>query len=102
VATIGLLHQRSVRRSETLNEQLQTALNNRVVIEQAKGKLAERLGIDVNQAFILLRDQARRRNERLSDLARDFVDGTRALTIPAGGGPRAPRPGTGKSRRHLP
>jgi transcriptional regulator with GAF, ATPase, and Fis domain len=98
VATISLLNERSIRRTDTLNEQLQTALNSRVVIEQAKGKLAERLGIDVNQAFILLRDQARRRNERLSDLARDFVDGTQVLTIPAGGGPRTPRPGTGKPR----
>jgi GAF domain-containing protein len=80
VATISLLHDRSMRRTDTLNEQLQTALNSRVVIEQAKGKLAERLGIDVNQAFTLLRDQARNRNQRLSDLARAFVDGTQAIT----------------------
>jgi GAF domain-containing protein len=99
VATIGLLHERSMRRSDTLNEQLQTALNRRVIIEQAKGKLAERLGIDVNQAFTLLRDQARNRNQRLSDLARAFVDGTQAITGPAGSarashsGTRQPRPG---------
>jgi GAF domain-containing protein len=84
VATISLLHDRSMRRTDTLNEQLQTALNSRVVIEQAKGKLAERLGIDVNQAFTLLRDQARNRNQRLSDLARAFVDGTQAITAPTG------------------
>ena len=92
VATISLLHDRSMRRTDTLNEQLQTALNSRVIIEQAKGKLAERLGIDVNQAFTLLRDQARNRNQRLSDLARAFVDGTQAITA-AGGSPRASRPG---------
>jgi len=82
VATIGLLHERSMRRSDTLNEQLQTALNSRVIIEQAKGKLAERLGIDMNQAFNMLRDQARGSNQRLSDVARAFVDGTQAIRAP--------------------
>jgi GAF domain-containing protein len=98
VATIGLLHERSMRRSDTLNEQLQTALNSRVIIEQAKGKLAERLGIDVNQAFSLLRDQARNRNERLSDLARAFVDGTQTITGPDGRSARISRPGTRQPR----
>jgi GAF domain-containing protein len=96
VATISLLHERSMRRTDTLNEQLQTALNSRVIIEQAKGKLAERLGIDVDQAFALLRDQARSRNQRLSELARAFVDDTAPmnLTGPAGGSPRTGRSGT--------
>ena len=98
VATISLLHERSMRRSDTLNEQLQTALNSRVIIEQAKGKLAERLGIDVSQAFDLLRDQARNRNQRLSDVARAFVEGTQAITSPASGSPRGRRPRTGQPR----
>ena len=51
MATISLLHERSMRHSDTVNEQLQTALNSRVIIEQAKGKLAERLGLDMDQAF---------------------------------------------------
>ena len=99
VATISLLHERSMRHSDTLNEQLQTALNSRVIIEQAKGKLAERLGIDVDQAFAILREQARNRNQRLSDLARAFVDGTQAITALAGSArtsgssTRQPRPG---------
>jgi ANTAR domain len=80
VATISLLHERSMRHSDTLNEQLQTALNSRVIIEQAKGKLAERLGLDTGQAFGLLRDYARTRNRRLSDLAQAFVDGSESLT----------------------
>ena len=79
VATISLLHERSMRHSDTLNEQLQAALNSRVIIEQAKGKLAERLGVDMDQAFSLLRDRARVSNRRLSDLAGAFVDGTETL-----------------------
>jgi GAF domain-containing protein len=98
VATIGLLNERSMRRRDTLNEQLQTALNSRVVIEQAKGKLAERLGIDVSQAFTVLRDQARDRNQRLSDLARAFVDGTQAVSGPASGSARAGGSGTRQPR----
>jgi GAF domain-containing protein len=100
VATISLLHERSMRRSDTLNEQLQTALNSRVVIEQAKGKLAERLGIGTDEAFNMLRDQARNRNQRLSDVARAFVEGTQAVPGPASSegrqrqpGARQPRPG---------
>ncbi len=88
VATISLLHERGMRRSEVLNEQLQTALNSRVVIEQAKGKLAERLGVDMDQAFSLLRDFARARNRRLSELAQAFVDGTETLTGPPRQQPR--------------
>jgi transcriptional regulator with GAF, ATPase, and Fis domain len=79
VATISLLQERSMRHSDALNEQLQTALNSRVIIEQAKGKLAERLGLDMDQAFRLLRDHARNRNLRLADLAQSFIDGSANL-----------------------
>src|SRR6202034_905312 len=73
-ATISWLHERSVRRSDTLNEQLQTALNSRVSIEQAKGILAERLGLDMERAFNLLRDRARTSNRRLSEVAQAIID----------------------------
>ncbi|MEU0435552.1 GAF and ANTAR domain-containing protein [Streptomyces sp. NPDC006290] len=79
VATISLLQQRTAHRSTVLNEQLQSALNSRVLIEQAKGKLAERRGIDMEQAFTTLRGYARAHNRRLSDLARAFIDDSEPL-----------------------
>jgi GAF domain-containing protein len=80
VATIGLLQQRTIRRRDALTEQLQTALNSRILIEQAKGVLAERLGIAVDEAFGLLRRGARSRNALLSDLARAIVAGSVSLS----------------------
>jgi ANTAR domain len=97
VATISLLHERGVRRSDTLNEQLQTALNSRVIIEQAKGKLAERLGLDMDQAFGLLRDSARNRNRRLTDLAQAFIDGSENLTSLTTARPQHRLPDTGQA-----
>ena len=74
VATIGILHQRVGTRSELISQQLQSALNTRVIVEQAKGVLAERGGIAMDQAFTLLRNYARRTNQRLADVAQAVVD----------------------------
>jgi GAF domain-containing protein len=74
VATIGILHQRVLTRGALVNSQLQTALNSRILIEQAKGVLAERLGLDMNQAFIRLRAMARSHNRHLSDTARAVIE----------------------------
>jgi transcriptional regulator with GAF, ATPase, and Fis domain len=79
IATVGLLQQRAIQRRDVLTEQLQTALNSRVLIEQAKGLLSERLGVSVSDAFTILRDSARSRNRRLSELAQAIVDGTEQL-----------------------
>jgi transcriptional regulator with GAF, ATPase, and Fis domain len=76
VATISLLHERSMQQSDILNEQLQTALNSRVMIEQAKGILAQRLGLGMTQAFNVMRDFARNHNLRLADVAQSIIDGT--------------------------
>jgi hypothetical protein len=75
-ATIGILQQRTIRRGEVVAGQLQSALTSRIIIEQAKGVLAERLHISADDAFELLRGAARSRNRLLSDLARDVAGGT--------------------------
>ncbi len=86
VATIGILHERAVRRREVVSEQLQAALNSRVLIEQAKGVLAERLHISVDQAFAEMRTYARHHNHRLRDVAEAVV--THGLEITPQPGPR--------------
>ncbi len=76
VATMGILAQRSVAQAELLAAQLQNALTSRIIIEQAKGVLAGRLGVTVDAAFAMLRDHARHHHLRLSDLARDVAEGS--------------------------
>jgi transcriptional regulator with GAF, ATPase, and Fis domain len=73
IATIGLLQERAIRQKQILTEQLQSALNSRVVIEQAKGVLAERHGCSMEQAFTALREHARAHNRRLTDLAQGLT-----------------------------
>jgi GAF domain-containing protein len=74
IATIGLLQERAVRQSGLIAEQLQTALNSRIMIEQAKGVLLASAGIDVDQAFQLMRDYSRRNNEPVKVVARKVID----------------------------
>ncbi len=81
VATIGLLQQRAIHRRDAMTEQLQTALNSRVLIEQAKGVLAERLQTSVDDAFATLRGTARSRNQGLSDLAQAIVNGSEQIPL---------------------
>ncbi len=72
-ATAALLAQRAVHKAETLAGQLQTALHSRVVIEQAKGILAERHGLETENAFELMRAFARHDRRRLDDVARAII-----------------------------
>ena len=78
VATIGVLQHRAALEAQVLNEQLNHALNSRIVIEQAKGIIAEREGLNMDQAFSALRNHARCHNLRLVDVAGDVIDGTLA------------------------
>lgn len=75
VATIAILTDRLARDRNLLNEQLQVALNSRVAIEQAKGALANQLGIGTDQAFVLVRDRARSTRRRLVEVAEEVVRG---------------------------
>lgn len=79
IATIGLLQERAVRQSELIAEQLQTALNSRVMVEQAKGVLLASAAVDVDQAFRLMRDYSRRNNLPLKVVAQSLID--RVLTV---------------------
>ena len=73
VASIALIQERAIHHGEVLTEQLQAALNSRVVIEQAKGAVAQARGVSVDDAFASIRSYARRNNRRLIDVARTIV-----------------------------
>jgi transcriptional regulator with GAF, ATPase, and Fis domain len=76
VATISILQQRAIDRSEILSEQLQATLNNNVTLAQARGVLAEHGNLTLPQAHALLRSHARKHHQRLSELARSIAEGT--------------------------
>ncbi len=76
VATVGLLQERAIAARELLATQLQAALTSRVVLEQAKGMLAQRTGLALDQAFQMMRGYARSNNRRLSDVAAQIIDGS--------------------------
>ena len=76
IATIGVLHARAIHDSQVVSSQLQTALESRIVIEQAKGIIAEHLTMTVDNAFTQLRNYARRQNSKLTDVAQRVVSGS--------------------------
>jgi transcriptional regulator with GAF, ATPase, and Fis domain len=78
-ATIGIVHQRALARQEVVTDQLQMALNSRVLIEQAKGFLTHSLEVDVDEAFAILRGYARANNRRLTEVADDVLQGRLSL-----------------------
>ncbi|WP_374975428.1 ANTAR domain-containing protein [Microbacterium trichothecenolyticum] len=79
IATISILQQRLVEESEVAQAQLQRALDSRVVIEQAKGYLAQMRDIDMDEAFARIRSHARSTQTRIGVVARDVIDGRLSL-----------------------
>ena len=75
VATVGILQQRVISARDLLAEQLQGALNSRVLIEQAKGVLAGTSGLSVDQAFVLMRSHSRTTGTHLRAVADDIISG---------------------------
>jgi GAF domain-containing protein len=87
LAALSILQHRASTEAQRLNEQLSAALTSRIAIEQAKGVISERAGIDLAEAFTRLRAYARNTNQRLTDVAQATVNGTvdpQAWTAPAG------------------
>ena len=85
LAALSILQHRASAEAQRLNEQLSAALSSRIIIEQAKGVISERAGIDLAEAFARLRGYARNANLPLTDVARAAVNGTldpRAWTSP--------------------
>jgi GAF domain-containing protein len=79
VATISLLQERAARESSIVNEQLQRALNSRILIEQAKGVIAHTVNVDMHEAFALLRNYARAHNHTIYETAEKVIN--RSITI---------------------
>ena len=78
IATIAIIQHRVTIDAQKLNAQLSEALNSRITIEQAKGKISQAENVDMDRAFQRLRRHARSHNLRLSDLATDVASGTTA------------------------
>ena len=89
LAALSIVQHRASAEAQRLNEQLSAALTSRVVIEQAKGVISERAGVDLAEAFARLRSYARNHNLRLTDVAQAAVDGT---LDPLPGPPTRPGP----------
>ena len=80
LATLSIVQYRATAEARRLNEQLSAALSSRIIIEQAKGVIAERAGLSLAEAFARLRGYARNNNLRLTDVAQSAVEGTLPAT----------------------
>lgn len=81
VASAFIVHAREDDHRAMLNRQLQTALDSRILIEQAKGYVMARLGVDADSAFEVLRRHARNNSRKLHDVAQDILDGAESVDV---------------------
>jgi GAF domain-containing protein len=79
VATIAIIQHQTSLSAAVVNAQLSEALNSRIIIEQAKGKVSEASGLDMDRSFQRIRNHARNHNLRLTELARGIADGTTSI-----------------------
>jgi hypothetical protein len=98
-ATIGILQERAVKHGVQLAGQLQGALNSRIVVEQAKGIVAERLQVGMDEAFDLIRSFARAQRRRLSEASESIISGS--LKVSELSDARARIPGAAKDVRRV-
>lgn len=75
VATIGLVQERTVREASRVRDQLQHALDSRILIEQAKGVIAHSRQVDMEEAWAILRTRARSHQARVTDVAQGVIEG---------------------------
>jgi GAF domain-containing protein len=96
LATITILQATATRKARQREEQLQHALDSRIVIEQAKGMLGEHAHIDMADAFEHLRTHARNTNTKMTDLATGIVEGQLDLDYLAAAEPQRFSAGSGQ------
>ena len=89
VATIAILQHRAALDVQAVREHLNHVLNSRIIIEQAKGMVAEWGSLSLDHAFSILRHHSRNHNQRMVEVARDVIDGALALSA-------LDQPGVGK------
>jgi signal transduction histidine kinase len=94
IATVAIVQHRAAIKAKAINSQLNNVLNSQIAIEQAKGMIAERNGIDVDQSFHVLRKHARNHNLPLAEVAGVIVAGrvSDAALDPLPKEPEASRP----------
>lgn len=88
VATIGILQERSIRETGIVTDQLQRALESRILIEQAKGVLSAMGLMSVDDAFEALRSYARRHNLPLRAVAEGVASRRLDVLVPNAFAPR--------------